>query len=60
MTDSCLQVLWCDMAGFEVLKVGQFGNAVEIANLGKETDHWVRWPRYFESTVDGAGTVDKK
>lgn len=43
-------VLWLDMAGFKVLRVGQFGNEEYIKYLGMYTTWWPMWLRYYNAT----------
>jgi hypothetical protein len=47
--------MWMKLAGLKVLKLGQFGNAQEIANLGKHPTWWPRTEFYIQK--NGRGTV---
>lgn len=42
--------VWCKTAGFEVLKVGQFGNEQELSNMYKSPTWWPKTHSYFNET----------
>ena len=43
-------VVWMKQAGFDVLRVGVFGNELYMENLGKYIHHWPKWERYYNAT----------
>lgn len=42
--------LWCKTAGFEVLRVGQFGNAQQVENIHKNPTWWPKTKAYFNAS----------
>lgn len=42
--------MWCQMAGLDPIKIGQFGSEQSVTNLGANPTWWPSFPSYYNKT----------
>eukprot|EP00040_Diaphanoeca_grandis_P009058 m.47441 g.47441 ORF g.47441 m.47441 type:complete len:319 (-) comp20493_c0_seq1:32-988(-) len=42
--------MWCQMAGLNPIRIGQFGSEQSVTNIGKFPTWWPQWTTYYNKT----------